>query len=60
MPSHPSQTISGDLEISKNIVLNLNFKIIKFVENHHTPVDLIGGPNETVEIDETGHHQKEI
>ena len=39
-----SQTIAGDLEISKKIVLNFNFNIT---------INPIGGPNEAVEIDET-------
>ena len=49
----PSQTIAGDLEISERMIFKFSLKIRKFIENHHTPVDPIGGPNEVVEIDET-------
>ena len=49
----PFQTISGDLEISERTILKFSLKIRKFMENLHIPMDLIGGPNEVVEIDET-------
>ena len=35
------------------MILNLNFIILKFMEHLHTQMDLIGGPNETIEINET-------
>ena len=52
MMCHPSQTIASDLEISERTTLNFNFNTRKFMENHHTTINPIGEPNETVEIDE--------
>ena len=35
------------------MILNFNFNIGRFVENLHITINPIGGPNETIEINET-------
>ena len=46
----PSQTITGDWEISERAILKFSLKIRKFMENLHTLMDLIGGLNEAVSL----------